>query len=78
MMYYIKLGGILLIICVIATGILAYVNSVTEPKIIALKAAEAVKSREALIPGADFEEVKVFLWNIIKSCVNRKEYGKKT
>ena len=59
MMYYIKLGGILLIISVIATGILAYVNSVTEPKIIALKAAEAVKSREALIPGADFEEVKV-------------------
>jgi len=59
MMYYIKLGGILLIICVIATGILAYVNSVTEPKIIALKAAEAIKSREALIPESDFEEVKV-------------------
>jgi len=58
-MYYIKLGGILLIICVIATGILAYVNSVTEPKIIALKAAEAIKSREALIPESDFEEVKV-------------------
>lgn len=59
MMYYIKLGGILLVICAIATGILAYVNSVTEPKIIALKAAEAVKSREALIPESDFEEVKV-------------------
>jgi len=59
MMYYIKLGGILLIICMIATGILAYVNSVTEPKIIALKAAEAIKSREALIPESDFEEVKV-------------------
>ena len=59
MMYYVKLGGILLVICAIATGILAYVNSITEPKIIALKAAEAVKSRESLIPDSDFEEVKV-------------------
>ncbi len=58
-MYYIKLGGILLAICVIATGILAYVNSVTEPKIQALKVAESIKSREELIPDSDFEEISI-------------------
>jgi len=57
MKYYLKLGGILLAICAIATGILAYVNSVTEPKIAALKAEESIESREKLIPGCDFEEV---------------------
>lgn len=57
MTYYLKLGGILLAVCAIATGILAYVNSVTEPKIEALKAEETIKSREELIPNCDFEEV---------------------
>lgn len=59
MKYYLKLGVILMAICAIATGILAYVNSVTEPKIEALKAEEAVKSREELIPDCDFEEVSL-------------------
>lgn len=57
MKYYLQLGVILMIFCVIATGILAYVNSVTEPKIEALKAEESIKSREELIPDCDFEEV---------------------
>lgn len=59
MKLYAKLGLILLVVCVIATGILAYVNSITEPKIKALKEDDAVKSREELIPDSDFEEVKV-------------------
>ncbi len=57
MKYYLQLGVILMIFCVIATGILAFVNSVTEPKIEALKAEESIKSREELIPDCDFEEV---------------------
>ena len=59
MKYYLKLGFILMASCVIATGILAYVNSVTEPKIAALKEEESIKSREELIPGCDFEEVNL-------------------
>ena len=58
-MYYLKLGGTLLAISVIATGILAYVNSVTEPKIAALKAEESIKSRQELIPDCDYEEMQV-------------------
>lgn len=57
MMYYIKLSVILLLICAIASGILAYVNSVTAPRIAALKAEEAIKSRQELIPGCEFTEV---------------------
>ncbi len=59
MKYYLKLGVILMAICVIATGVLAYVNSVTEPKIEANKELKAVESREKLIPNCDFEEVSL-------------------
>lgn len=56
MKYYLKLGLILLVFCVIASGILAYVNSLTAPVIAQRKAAEEIQAREALIPNAEFEE----------------------
>lgn len=59
MKLYLKLGFILLVVSVIATGILAYVNSITAPQIEALKQEEAIKSREELIPDSIFEEVEV-------------------
>ncbi|NLK50126.1 MAG: RnfABCDGE type electron transport complex subunit G [Candidatus Cloacimonetes bacterium] len=59
MKLYLKLGFILLVVTVIATGILAYVNSITAPQIEALKQEEAIKSREELIPDSIFEEVEV-------------------
>lgn len=59
MKLYLKLGLTLLAVCVIATAILAYVNSITGPKIKVLKEEESVKSREALIPDSDFEQIKV-------------------
>jgi Na+-translocating ferredoxin:NAD+ oxidoreductase subunit G len=56
MKYYLKLGFILLIFCVVASGILAYLNTLTAPVIAARKAREAVETREALIPNAVFTE----------------------
>jgi len=53
-MYYVKLGAILLIICAIAAGLLAYINGLTEPIIKERKAKEEIQTREALIPGATF------------------------
>ncbi len=55
MKYYLKLGFILLIFCVVASGILAYLNTLTAPVIAERKAREAIETREALIPGAIFE-----------------------
>lgn len=54
MMYYLKLGFILLIFCVVATGILAYLNTLTAPVIEKRKASEEVLTREELIPDAVF------------------------
>lgn len=56
MKYYIKLSLILLIFCVVASGILAYVNTLTAPVIAQRKAMEEIQAREALIPNAEFEE----------------------
>ncbi len=56
-MYYLKLGFILLVICAIAAGLLAYINSLTEPVIAERKAQEEINTRKELIPGAEFEEV---------------------
>jgi len=55
-MYYLKLGLILLIFCVVATSILAYLNTLTQPVIAARKANEAIQTRMELIPGANFRE----------------------
>nr|MDK2850874.1 H+/Na+-translocating ferredoxin:NAD+ oxidoreductase subunit [Candidatus Cloacimonadota bacterium] len=58
MKYYLKLGFILLIFCAIASGVLAYINTLTAPIIAERKAREAIETRSALIPGAEFHEVQ--------------------
>lgn len=55
MKLFLRLGLILLAFCVVATALLAYVNSVTKPKIDALKIKEAEEARSSLIAGATFE-----------------------
>lgn len=59
MKLFLKLGLILLAFCVVATALLAYVNSVTKPKIDANKANEETNARRELIPGAVFERIAV-------------------
>lgn len=59
MKFFLKLGLILLAFCVVATGILAYVNSITKPKIENLKRIEAETARGELIPNAVFEPVTI-------------------
>ncbi len=59
MKFYLKLGLILLAFCIVATALLAYVNSITKPKIAAIKIKEAELAREELIPNSAFEEVTV-------------------
>ncbi|MDD3536254.1 MAG: RnfABCDGE type electron transport complex subunit G [Candidatus Cloacimonetes bacterium] len=54
MMYYLKLGFILLIFCVVATGILAYLNTLTAPIIQDRKTKDEIDTREKLIPDAVF------------------------
>lgn len=78
MMYYLKLGFILLIICAIAAGLLAYINSLTEPIIATRKAAEEIKTREALIPGAIFEKKEgadAFVYFIAKNAESGELMG---
>jgi electron transport complex protein RnfG len=58
MRYYLKLGFILLIFCAIASGILAYINTLTAPVIAERKAREEIETRSALIPNAEFHEVQ--------------------
>ncbi|MCK9557269.1 MAG: FMN-binding protein [Candidatus Cloacimonetes bacterium] len=58
MKYYIKLSLILLAFCVVASGILAYVNGLTAPVIAARKAQTEIDTRQALIPGAEFTEAQ--------------------
>ncbi|NLW18326.1 MAG: RnfABCDGE type electron transport complex subunit G [Candidatus Cloacimonetes bacterium] len=55
MKLYLKLGLILLAFCVVATALLAFVNSATKPKIEELKSKAAEEARSALIPDAVFE-----------------------
>ncbi len=55
MKLYLRLGLILLAFCVVATALLAFVNSATKPKIEELKSKAAEEARSALIPGAVFE-----------------------
>jgi len=57
MKFFLQLGLILLAFCVVATALLAYVNSITKPKIDEIKIKEAEEARNALIPDAVFEEV---------------------
>ncbi len=57
MKMFLKLGLILLAVCAIATALLAYVNSITEPKIEDLKIKAAEAARAELIPGASFKSL---------------------
>ncbi len=57
MKIYLQLGLILLAFCVVATALLAYVNTLTRPQIEKIKTLEAEATRRELIPDSDFEEV---------------------
>jgi len=61
MKFYLKLGFILLAFCVVATAILAYVNSVTKPRIDELKRVAAQEAMAKLIPNAEFSDVVIHL-----------------
>jgi electron transport complex protein RnfG len=58
MKYILKLGLILLIFCAVASGILAFVNSKTQPVITARKLLEEEQTRKDLLPLAKTFELK--------------------
>jgi len=58
MKYYLKLGFVLLIITVIASGILAYLNTLTQPIIEENQRVAQEKARKEVLPSAiTFDEV---------------------
>ncbi|HPN27282.1 MAG TPA: electron transporter RnfG, partial [Candidatus Cloacimonas sp.] len=57
MKIYLQLGLILLAFCLVATALLAYVNTITKPQIDKIKTLEAEETRRTLIPDSDFEEI---------------------
>lgn len=57
MKFYLQLGLILLAFSAGATAVLAYVNSVTKPKIEQFKIKAAESARSELIPNAEFKAV---------------------
>jgi len=58
MKYYLKLGFVLLIITVVASGILAYLNTLTQPIIEENQRVAQEKARKEVLPSAvTFEEV---------------------
>ncbi|MDP8268968.1 MAG: RnfABCDGE type electron transport complex subunit G [Candidatus Tenebribacter davisii] len=58
MKYYLKLGFVLLIITVIASGILAYINTITQPIIERNQQIAQENARKEVLPAAiSFEEV---------------------
>jgi len=58
MKYYLKLGFILFIITVIASGVLAYINTLTQPIIEKNQRIAQEKARKEVLPSAiTFEEV---------------------
>ncbi len=59
MKMFVRLGFILLAFSIVATALLAYVNSITKPKIDALKVKAAEAARSSLIAGAAFEAVTI-------------------
>lgn len=58
MKYILKLGLILLAFCAVASGILAFVNSKTQPVITARKLLEEEQTRKELLPLAKTFELK--------------------
>ncbi|MBT5419909.1 MAG: FMN-binding protein, partial [Candidatus Cloacimonetes bacterium] len=58
MKYYIKLGFVLFIITAIASGVLAYLNTITQPIIEENQRVAQEKARKEVLPSAvTFEEV---------------------
>ncbi len=57
MKYYLKLGFVLLIITVVASGILAYINSLTEPIIQENQRRTKEEARREVLPAAKSFEV---------------------
>lgn len=58
MKYYIKLGFVLFIITAIASGVLAYLNTITQPEIEKNQRIAQEKARKEVLPAAvNFEEV---------------------
>jgi H+/Na+-translocating ferredoxin:NAD+ oxidoreductase subunit G len=61
MKYYLKLGFVLLVITVIASGILAYVNSLTEPIIQENQRKTKAEARKEVLPeAATFDSIGIF------------------
>jgi electron transport complex protein RnfG len=58
MKFYLKLGLTLLVFCIVASGILAYVDGVTKPIISERKASEQEQTRKELLPEAKTFEMK--------------------
>jgi len=73
MKMFIQLGLILLAFCMVATALLAYVNSFTKPRIEAIKLKEAADARNELIPDSDFEEISGEMTYYIARDKNTKE-----
>ena len=58
MKYYLKLGFVLLIITAIASGVLAYLNTITQPIIEENQRVAQEKARKEVLPSAlTFEEI---------------------
>lgn len=57
MKIYLQLGLILLGFCIVATALLAYVNTITKPQIDSIQLKEAEQTRKELIPNSNFEEI---------------------
>jgi len=57
MKYYLQLGLILLLVCAVASGILAFVNSKTQPVVAARKILEEEQTRKELLPLASAFEM---------------------
>ncbi|MDO9578264.1 MAG: FMN-binding protein [Candidatus Cloacimonadales bacterium] len=61
MSYFLKLGFVLLVITVIASGILAYVNSLTEPIILENQRKAKAEARLEVLPeAATFDSIGTF------------------
>ncbi len=65
---YIKLAGILLIVCAIAAALLGYTNEITYDKIQEQLVKASDEARKAVLPGADaFEKLDDSTFSTIKS-----------
>ena len=65
---YIKLAGILLLVCAVAAALLGYTNEITYDKIQEQLVKASDEARKAVIPGADaFDQIDESTFSTIKS-----------